>query len=102
MVDSWFGRKLAASSGPIIAASDYVRALPEMVRAFVPEGRRYVTLGTDGFGRSDSRAALRAHFEVNAQAIVQASIRVVHEIIFNETDSNRRRHDDDALSMASI
>ncbi|MEO6852944.1 MAG: alpha-ketoglutarate dehydrogenase [Rhodoferax sp.] len=101
-VDSWFGRQLAASSGPIIAATDYVRALPEMVRAFVPDGRRFVTLGTDGFGRSDSRAALRAHFEVNAQAIVQASVRVVHEIIVHEADDNRRRHDDDALSMASI
>jgi pyruvate dehydrogenase E1 component len=74
-VDSGFERLLAPSAGPIIAATDYVRALPEMVRAFVPIGRRYVTLGTDGFGRSDSRAALRAHFEVDARAIVQASVR---------------------------
>lgn len=43
----------------MIAATDYVRAVPETVRAFVPEGRRYITLGTDGFGRSDTRAALR-------------------------------------------
>ncbi len=78
-VDSWFEQKLADTSGPIVAATDYVRALPEMVRAFVPRGRRYVTLGTDGFGRSDSRAALRAHFEVDAQAIVQASLRVVED-----------------------
>ncbi|MEO8125149.1 MAG: hypothetical protein ABI633_13965 [Burkholderiales bacterium] len=48
-----------------------------MVRAFVPTGRRYVTLGTDGFGRSDSRAALRDHFEVDAKAIVQASMRAI-------------------------
>src|SRR6185369_15955261 len=46
-------RQLAASAGPIIAASDYVRAVPESIRAFVPAGRRYLTLGTDGFGRSD-------------------------------------------------
>jgi class 3 adenylate cyclase len=46
-----FTQQLAGSAGPIIAATDYVRAVPESVRAFVPEGRRYVTLGTDGFGR---------------------------------------------------
>jgi len=80
-VDSWFEQELEKSSGPIIAATDYVRALPEMVRAFVPPGRRYVTLGTDGFGRSDSRAALRAHFQVDAQAIVQASLRACDELV---------------------
>ena len=76
-VDSWFARQMAPTAGPIVAATDYVRALPEMVRAFVPEGRRYVTLGTDGFGRSDSRAALRAHFEVDAASIVQAALRAL-------------------------
>ncbi|WCM88876.1 alpha-ketoglutarate dehydrogenase [Acidovorax sp. NCPPB 3576] len=78
-VGSWFEQQLAPTSGPIVAASDYVVALPEMVRAFVPPGRRYVTLGTDGFGRSDSRAALRAHFAVDADAIVQASLRACEE-----------------------
>ncbi len=78
-IDSWFARQLAPTRGPIVAATDYVRALPEMVRAYVPDGRRYVTLGTDGFGRSDSRAALRAHFEVDAAAIVQAALRAVDE-----------------------
>jgi len=63
---------LAPTRGPVIAASDYVRAWPELIRAYVP--RRYVTLGTDGFGRSDTRAALRAHFEVDADAIVLAAI----------------------------
>jgi len=76
-VDSHLEQVLANTTGPVIAATDYVRALPEMVRAFVPTGRRYVTLGTDGFGRSDSRAALRAHFEVDAQAIVQAALRAL-------------------------
>ena len=52
--------QLLAGSGPVIAATDYVRAVPESIRAFVPAGRRYLTLGTDGFGRSDTRAALRA------------------------------------------
>ncbi|QTD45826.1 alpha-ketoglutarate dehydrogenase [Ottowia testudinis] len=75
--DNWCTRQLAPSHGPVIAATDYVRALPELVRAHIPAGRRYVTLGTDGFGRSDSRAALRAHFGVDAAAIVQAALRAM-------------------------
>ncbi|MCE3271579.1 MAG: aceE [Ramlibacter sp.] len=62
-----------AGNGPVIAASDYVRAVPESIRAFVPQGRRYVTLGTDGFGRSDTRAALRQFFGVDAASIVKAA-----------------------------
>jgi pyruvate dehydrogenase E1 component len=64
---------LSATQGPVIAATDYVRAVPESVRAFVPEGRRYTTLGTDGFGRSDTRAALRRFFAVDADSIAQAA-----------------------------
>ena len=64
---------LASGQGPVVAATDYVRAVPEQVRAYVPEGRRYTPLGTDGFGRSDTRAALRAFFEVDAAAIVRAA-----------------------------
>ena len=61
---------LANSRGPIVAATDYVRAVPESVRAYLPAGRTYKTLGTDGFGRSDTRAALRAFFQVDAASIV--------------------------------
>ncbi|QNN55784.1 alpha-ketoglutarate dehydrogenase [Diaphorobacter ruginosibacter] len=61
------------TGGAVIAATDYVRAVPESVRAFIPAGRRYVTLGTDGFGRSDTRAALREFFSVDAQSIVRAA-----------------------------
>ena len=68
---------LSATQGPIIAATDYVRAVPESVRAFVPEGRRYRTLGTDGFGRSDTRAALRRFFAVDAHSIAQAAMRAL-------------------------
>ncbi|WP_395787333.1 alpha-ketoglutarate dehydrogenase [Aquimonas sp.] len=68
----WVERAFADSRGPIIAASDYVRAWPELIRAFVP--RRYLTLGTDGFGRSDTRAGLRAFFEVDAESIVIAAL----------------------------
>ncbi|MDH5537854.1 MAG: alpha-ketoglutarate dehydrogenase [Rhizobacter sp.] len=69
--------QLAATHGPIVIATDYVRAVPEQIRAWLPPGRRCVTLGTDGFGRSDTRAALRAHFEVDAAAIVQAALRAL-------------------------
>ncbi|MGA1058725.1 MAG: pyruvate dehydrogenase (acetyl-transferring), homodimeric type [Burkholderiaceae bacterium] len=65
-------RLLGAHQGPIVAASDYVRLLPESIRAYLPHHARFLTLGTDGFGRSDTRAALRRHFEVDAQAIAQA------------------------------
>jgi len=64
---------LSTSQGPIIAATDYVRLVPESIRAWIPEGRRYVTLGTDDFGRSDTRAALRAFFGVDAKSITHAA-----------------------------
>lgn len=69
----WLAQVLQGSAGPVIAATDYVRAVPETVRAFVPAGRRYLTLGTDGFGRSDTRAALRDHFGVDAAHIANAA-----------------------------
>ncbi|MEO7547085.1 MAG: pyruvate dehydrogenase (acetyl-transferring), homodimeric type, partial [Ramlibacter sp.] len=71
----FIARQLAPSGGPIIAATDYVRAVPESIRAWLPEGRRYTTLGTDGFGRSDTRAALRSFFGVDAASIVKAALR---------------------------
>ena len=70
-------QQLADSEGPVIAATDYVRALPESVRAYVPAGRRYLTLGTDGFGRSDTRAELRAYFGVDAATISRAALRAL-------------------------
>jgi len=66
-------QQLGKGKGPIVAATDYVRAVPESVRAFLPEGRRYLTLGTDGFGRSDTRAALREFFGVDAASIARAA-----------------------------
>ena len=58
----------------VIAATDYVRAVPEQVRAYLPRGCQYTTLGTDGFGRSDTRAALRNYFNVDAAAIVKSTL----------------------------
>ena len=74
---SHLAQLLSATQGPVIAATDYVRAVPESVRAFVPEGRRYTTLGTDGFGRSDTRAALRRFFAVDADSIAQTAWRAL-------------------------
>jgi len=70
----WVTASLAATSGPIVAVSDYVSALPDLVRAWMPSGRPFITLGTDGFGMSDTRAALREHFGVDANAIVRAAL----------------------------
>jgi len=70
---SFVAQQLGAGKAPIVAATDYVRAVPESIRAYLPEGRRYLTLGTDGFGRSDTRAALRGFFGVDAASIARAA-----------------------------
>ncbi len=67
---------LAASAGPVVAATDYMKTVAEQIRPFL-EGRRYVTLGTDGFGRSDTRQALRAFFEVDRHHIVLATLKAL-------------------------
>ena len=65
--------QLSNTQGPVIAATDYVRAVAESVRAYLPPNRRYIALGTDGFGRSDTRAELRHFFQVDAQHIAKAA-----------------------------
>lgn len=67
-------RLLSEHQGPVIAATDYVRAVPESIRAYLPQNRRYLTLGTDGFGRSDTRQELRSFFQVDAASIVRAAL----------------------------
>ena len=74
---AWVERCLGGSATPVIAATDYVRALPELIRAQVRA--RYVTLGTDGFGRSDTRAALRRFFEVDRFQVVLRTLAVLAE-----------------------
>ncbi|MEC5212401.1 pyruvate dehydrogenase E1 component [Polaromonas sp. CG_9.5] len=69
--------KLLQTEGPIVAATDYVRAVPESIRAYLPPGRAYTTLGTDGFGRSDTRTALRRYFSVDAASIERAAWRAL-------------------------
>jgi pyruvate dehydrogenase E1 component len=61
--------------GPVVAATDYMRVVPDQIREWV--GGRYVTLGTDGYGRSDSRAALRKHFEVDRNYITVAALKAL-------------------------
>ncbi|ATQ75502.1 pyruvate dehydrogenase (acetyl-transferring), homodimeric type [Massilia violaceinigra] len=63
------------TTGPIIATTDYMRLFAEQIRAFMPKGRTYKVLGTDGFGRSDSRVKLREFFEVNRYYIVVAALK---------------------------
>jgi pyruvate dehydrogenase E1 component len=71
--EAFISQTLAEGRGPIVATTDYVHALPESIRAYIPEGRGYITLGTDGFGRSDTRAALREYFGVNAESIYKVA-----------------------------
>ena len=70
----YIARLLGQTRGPIVAASDYVRAVPDSIRAHLPAGRPCATLGTDGFGRSDTRAALRRFFAVDAASIVERAL----------------------------
>jgi pyruvate dehydrogenase E1 component len=74
--EAWVTQKLKGSKAPVIAVSDYVRAVPESIRAYVPA--HFVTLGTDGFGRSDTRASLRDFFEVDAKWIAYTALAEVY------------------------
>jgi pyruvate dehydrogenase E1 component len=57
----------------VVAVSDFMRAVPDLIARWVPGG--FTSLGTDGFGRSDTRHALRRHFNVDAESIVVAALR---------------------------
>ena len=70
-------QQLATSTGPVIASTDYMKAYAEQIRAYIPKGRIYKVLGTDGFGRSDFRRKLREHFEIDRHYIVVAALRAL-------------------------
>jgi pyruvate dehydrogenase E1 component len=76
--DSWIEHCLPANGVPIIAASDYVSAVADLIRPWIAD--RYVALGTDGFGRSDTRAALREYFEVDRRSIARAAFSAVKRL----------------------
>jgi pyruvate dehydrogenase E1 component len=68
----YVARVLGADGGPVVAATDWIKTLPDMVAPWVPAP--YLVLGTDGFGRSDTREALRDHFEIDAPNIAAAAL----------------------------
>jgi pyruvate dehydrogenase E1 component len=72
---SWLENCLLMSTAPLIAATDYVRAVPDLIRPWIKN--RYITLGTDGFGRSDTRQALRRFFEIDRESIMLAAVRAL-------------------------
>lgn len=74
---AWIQEVLQGVQGPFVAVSDYVKLVPEMIAPWIPG--RYVVLGTDGYGMSDSRPALRRHFEVDAASIVVAALDALRE-----------------------
>ncbi|MEC5212531.1 pyruvate dehydrogenase E1 component [Polaromonas sp. CG_9.5] len=71
--------QLQAHAGPVIASTDYMKAYAEQIRSYIPKGRTYKVLGTDGFGRSDFRSKLREHFEINRHYIVVAALKALSE-----------------------
>jgi len=76
---SFVSQQLTPHEGPVVASTDYMKAYAEQIRAYIPAGRAYKVLGTDGFGRSDFRSKLREHFEVNRHYIVVAALKALSE-----------------------
>ena len=74
---SWVAKCLARHAGPVVASSDYIKTFADQIRAFIPAGRAYRVLGTDGFGRSDTRAKLRDFFEVDRHWVALAALKAL-------------------------
>jgi len=72
---SFVAQQLDKHAGPVIASTDYMKSFAEQIRPFLPKGRSFRVLGTDGFGRSDFRSKLREHFEVDRHYIVVAALK---------------------------
>ena len=70
-------QQLEPHAGPVVASTDYMKNYVDQIRAFIPAGRSYTVLGTDGFGRSDFRYRLREHFEINRHYITVAALRAL-------------------------
>jgi pyruvate dehydrogenase E1 component len=73
--EAYITARLAATEGPIVASTDYMKLFADQIRPFIPAGRSFRVLGTDGFGRSDFRARLREHFEVDRRFVVLAALK---------------------------
>ena len=76
---AFVSQQLEKHAGPVVASTDYMKAYAEQIRSFIPKGRGYKVLGTDGFGRSDFRSKLREHFEINRHYIVLAALKALSE-----------------------
>jgi pyruvate dehydrogenase E1 component len=76
---SFVEQQLSRHAGPVVASTDYMKAYAEQIRPYIPKGRAYKVLGTDGFGRSDFRSKLREHFEVNRHYVVVAALKALSE-----------------------
>jgi pyruvate dehydrogenase E1 component len=70
-------QRLAEHPGPVVAATDYMKVFADQIRPFLPKGRTYRVLGTDGFGRSDTRDKLRYFFEVNRYFTTVAALKAL-------------------------
>ena len=77
---SWVEKQLSGREGPVVASTDYVRNYPDQICEYLQAaGRRYVVLGTDGFGRSDYRVKLRRFFEVDRHYVVVAALKALSD-----------------------
>jgi pyruvate dehydrogenase E1 component len=74
---SYVEQCLRDHTGPIIAATDYMKVFADQIRAYLPQPALYSVLGTDGFGRSDTRRALRGHFEVDRRYVAVAALKAL-------------------------
>lgn len=74
---AYLNRVLADKQGPIVVSTDYIRSYVDQIRAYLPRERHMITLGTDGYGRSDTREALRRHFEVDRYHVVIAALKAL-------------------------
>jgi pyruvate dehydrogenase E1 component len=74
----WVTQTLSATEGPMVAVTDFLKAVPDQIARWVPAP--FVPLGTDGFGLSDTREALRRHFEVDAPHVVVATLAALAEL----------------------
>ena len=72
---SWVRQCLGASDAPVVASTDYMKAVPDQIRPFIDN--RFRVLGTDGFGRSDTREALRSFFEVDRYWVTVAALKAL-------------------------
>ena len=74
---SWVEQCLGNHAGPVVASTDYIKTFADQIRALIPRGREYRVLGTDGFGRSDTREKLRHFFEVDRHWVAVAALKAL-------------------------